>query len=153
MLKQSQGLFCSSHDPASEEAGGAQEAGTGHSPGDGWTPPCLWKGVNEFLALPVHVAFALPIDCLYLSPQVFWLLLFWLLPHPTARDWASSCAGLGVWLGLNPDTVSLAQTELRVLQLLDTKYIESTHCDFLHNYWYASLIHLHAYVLIIPSSV
>ena len=41
-LTQSQGLFCFSHHPTSEEAGGAQEAGRGHSR-DSW--PQLTKGI------------------------------------------------------------------------------------------------------------
>ena len=42
VLTQSQGLCCFSHHPTSEEAGGAQEAGRGHS-WDSW--PQLTKGI------------------------------------------------------------------------------------------------------------
>ena len=42
VLTQSQGLFCSSPHPTSEEAGGAQEVGRGHSR-DSW--PQLTKGI------------------------------------------------------------------------------------------------------------
>ena len=42
VLTQSQGLFCSSHHPTSEEAGGAQEVWRGHSR-DSW--PQLTKGI------------------------------------------------------------------------------------------------------------
>ena len=57
VLTQSQGLSCFSHHPASEEAGGAQEVGKGHSR-DSW--PQLTKGIFHtiisFHTIPYHHA-------------------------------------------------------------------------------------------------
>ena len=47
-------------------------------PGDGWAPACRWEVVNEFLVLLCLRAqlFLYLLNCLYLSPRVFSLLLF-----------------------------------------------------------------------------
>ena len=62
-------------------------------PGDGWTSAWQWKVVNEFLVLlclrPWLLLYLL--NCLYLNPRVFSLLLFWPSPppHRGRSEWAA----------------------------------------------------------------
>ena len=74
--------------------------------GDGWTPACWWEVVNEFLALLcLHMWLLLYLlNCLYLNPCVFSLLLFWFSPPSHwGGERASSCVVLRCRLGLNHD--------------------------------------------------
>ena len=69
-------------------------------PGIGWTPACPWEVVKEFLLLPcLHIELLLYLlNCLYLKPRVFSVLVFLFSP-PFLRG-----ERVGGWMGLSCPT-------------------------------------------------
>ena len=107
-------------------------------PGDGWTPACRWEVVNEFLVLlclRAQLLFYL-LNCLYLNPRVFSLLVFWFSPSHLGGEWVSGYVVLSCRLGLNHEPRHSACAELICLQFSLTSSLHyhssrATACSFL----------------------
>ena len=87
-------------------------------PGDGWTPAYQWELVNEFLVwlcLRAQLLLYL-LNCLYLNPWVFSLLLFWLSPPSHCEGVSKWLCGPSCWLRLNHDNkVGFRKTRISVV--------------------------------------
>ena len=84
-------------------------------PGDGWTLPCWWEVVNQFLVWLCLCTWLLLylLNCLYLKPQVFSLLPFKFCPpsHLGGSEWAAMQC-LGAYWGQTMATLCPKMTKI-----------------------------------------